>query len=616
MDLKNLHEELTASFKERNKQYDIMIGNNLLACSLITGKILFQHNLKNLINIWLHLTENNNIKSEYQQLLIDVEQNYCPSLFSFGYELDKFLAEITETELNNIVQFATNNLTTNISDVLEITEALNNKIMGSEIDDLLKLIITDKNQLEIFTYGIRITNYISDIRFYKFCSYNLDKYRWREALTCKILLQRNDSVILDSFPHQLEDETIYDYGLISGNQPISIEEWEHLANKYAYQQNISYYSDLIKWCKKNDFSELPNEQFLSQQIPNTDLFYSDLLNGLAKIKPHGKLYVLIRSKTWQADQLYPLRKFLVVNSLIEQIIFVKTNRLNPWILLTLSIKNCQNAQEIYMLNENFYTDQSLRYVFSDKLKLRLAARINKQQISSKISGFINHRLIKYLKYNLDPNVCLNFENIVPDSQSSGSLTLQELCSTIFRGTDLSNKELSSVEITNGYYMIGQSAITEDGFKPENLTPISKNIYDQNEKGYAVYPFDLVTLASTTTNKIVFIPETAPYCIANNNIYIIRPNRNIVNPIYLYLLLTSNYGKALFSVLEKGVGLKSLKSIGIKALKQLQVNIPSLTCQEQVAKKFLDTYNTYQKAKYEYKKKLDKCYSELVIYSVS
>ena len=140
-----------------------------------------------------------------------------------------------------------------------------------------------------------------------------------------------------------------------------------------------------------------------------------------------------------------------------------------------------------------------------------------------------------------------------------------------------------------------------------MTPISEEIYKQYQKNYAVYPGDLVTLSRATTNRLVLIPETAPQCIANINIIVMRPNSNFIVPTYLYLLLTSKYGKALFSSLEKGT---SLKSISIKELKQLPIKVISITKQYEIAKQYNRIKTKYIKAYEEYRNNLEECYSAL------
>ncbi len=607
MNSNNLHQKLAASFKERNKNYNTEIGNCLLACSLITAKLIFQNNLKDAIGLWLQLPSCQEPKPKFSSLLSEIENVYCPKLFSYGYNFIKNLAEIEDSELLEIIIYTNSNFANNVRDILDLAESLNGGVLSSEIDNLLKLVITDRNQLEILAYGVRTVNYISDIRFHLFCSYNLDKYRWREAFTSKILLQRQDLIFLDPPAYRNEEIGVFDYAILSANQTISIDEWQHLSNKFAYQQNIAYFTKLIEWCNQQDFAEIPDFSFLTHQIPNSDLYYSDIINCLSKTKPSGNLFLSIRSKAWQSDQLFLLRKFLVSNQLIQQAIFIKTNRLNPWILLKLTPSR-NTSKNVFMVNEKFFSDQGLKYNYNEKVNSRLANIINSEKHIQKTAGFVEYQLIKSLQYNIDPNACLNFEGSrSTEIIDTNNQPLENLCTAIFRGPDLSNKELSKTDVTYGFYMIGHSAISENGFRTENLTPISEEIYKQYQKNYAVYPGDLVTLSRATTNRLVLIPETAPHCIANINIIVIRPNCNYIVPTYLYLLLTSKYGKALFSSLEKGT---SLKSISIKELKQLPIKVIPITKQQEITKHYNKIKAKYLKAYEEYQNNLEECYSAL------
>lgn len=217
------------------------------------------------------------------------------------------------------------------------------------------------------------------------------------------------------------------------------------------------------------------------------------------------------------NHLQPLRCYLIENNLVESVTFIKTSRIDPWVLICLSY-NPDNQNHVFMLNENFYTSGGLKYRLNQLTTARII-KVLKQKIHIKhLCGNVSIKTIHTLNYSLDPNACLSYTGIQTTTKKNTQYKLSQLCTKVFRGPGLYNNEICKLPGSDNYYMIGHTALTENGFDSKNLTPIPKNLFLEHEENYAVYPGDIVMLSRATTNRVVLIPtnENKNY-LANINL---------------------------------------------------------------------------------------------------
>ena len=288
------------------------------------------------------------------------------------------------------------------------------------------------------------------------------------------------------------------------------------------------------------------------------------------------------------------------------ITFVKTSRVDPWILICLS-NNPVNKSHIFMINENFYTSGGLKYRLNNLTSSRIVKILKEQLTIKDTSGMVGLDNIKSLNYSLDPNVCLKF-NTKNDTQKSNNYMLKDLCTKIFRGPGVYNNEICKSMPSLGYFMLGHTALTENGLDFNNLTPITESLYNEHKINYAVYPGDIVMLSRATSNRVVLIPEGSDHYLANINILVLRPDKSIINPVYLYLLLSSKNGKSLISSIEKGI---TLKSVSIKDLKDLSLDIMPLEKQNAISVSYINELTELKVAQTKFSKFMDECQNNLL-----
>jgi hypothetical protein len=598
MQLNKMHHNLSSSWLIRGQNYEHEFGSSVLSTCTLLRHLLHSHKPQN-----PHITWNKLIQDKDQKpLLIDYVKHIAASdtiydnLLMNSLDAMHNIQKFSDEEISLIIAYANNIKSNDVNQLLSVVEDLNN-VLGTESDNIIKNLIQQDTNLKITTFGFRLLTYLQNNLHIEFTSFHLDNHRFREAELSKIILDRkHDTVHLsDLLSGPLPQSHTQDYCFISANRQTKISLPDTLID--TAQQLVSEIANNKSPLFLND---------LTSKVPDSDLFIAHIILALKLIKPSGQVFLNIRFKTWQMNQLNPLRRYLSENGLVEMITFIKTSRVDPWILICLSY-NPTNKTHIFMLGENFYNSGGLKYRLNNLTTTRIIKVLKEQIAIPNISGMVSLDNIRSLNYSLDPNVCLNF-NSVSNNQNFSNYTLSSLCTKIFRGPGVYNNEISKSPANVGYYMLGHTALTENGLDSSHLTPIPEQLYKEHQTNYAVYPGDIVMLSRATTNRVVLIPDGEAYYLANINLLVLRPDITRVNPVYLYLLLSSKNGKSLLASIEKGT---TLKSISIKDLKNLSLNILPLDKQKVIADNYINELAQFNLAKTKFRQFMDKCQDYLL-----
>ena len=594
MNLRKMHENLKKSWQQKGQEYQRELGSCALSSCVLVRQALHNIVVADLDMAWSKIIQadaHKPILIDYINRIANTNPDYA-RLFHHGLNSIAIINSFSDNEISQILAYANNINNKDIEQLLNVVEDLNS-LLGNESDNIIKQLITQDTSIKITTFGFHILTYLQNNRKIHFTSFHLDNYRWREAMLSKIILGRkHDSVYLTNLADELHAKPrSQDYCLLSANRPTDHNYADILQNLADQLSNeIS--------CQLNTLSTSE----LMTQIPNSDLYYAHILQALKLVKLSGKVFLTIRYATWQMSKLNNLRQYLISNSLIEKIVFIKTSRKDPWILICLS-HDTINRDQIYMLSEDFYTSGGLKYSLNNLTTSRIVRALTDCVQIKHACAWVRKETIIALNYNLDPNVCLNMGESftrpisLATTRRSEALALTKLCSKIFRGPGLYNKEISERPSAPNYFMLGHTALTENGLASNNLTPIPQILYQQNEANYAVYPGDIVMLSRATTNRVVLIPKGNAYYLANLNILVLRPDQNIIDPNYLFLLLNSPNGRSLISSLEKGT---MLKSISIKELKELKLDVLDMPAQKALVEQYNKEMNELQSAQDKFK----------------
>ncbi len=457
-----------------------------------------------------------------------------------------------------------------------LIDELNNSYFSSDTNQIISRLIQKQDhndKIDILCLGFRSLYLDNDNN--RLDLVYVDGYRVREANLLKLVKPKQD---IKTYHKHLFSEfainKLYDYALICVNDDIGVGKNSYVAN-----------------------SDDQNEQYLHLSA----LTSSDILKAVDSLKTNGKLYLTLRLMYWQTERLNYLREYLVNHNLISQCIYVKTHRTNPWVLIEIT-KNKQDNL-IYMINDKFYSDGSLKYRINDILADKIADYMIGNYLDNNFSQKIGGDFIMDNGYCLDPNICIDLFNAKQKSINHQAKTLQELAIKIFRGPEIYNKDIQDQEISNLYYIISQSAIVDDGLAIDKLTPVPESIYKKHERLYKLEIGDIIILSRATNNRVTMIPHNMPLCIAHSNILVVRPNKDLVNPEFLTFIFNSKYGKALINSIQKGI---TLKSISIVDLKKLEINLPDLTAQHLIAKRVTEAKAKLEHEILAYKQVIDDC----------
>lgn len=539
--------------------------------SRIQNNLICDHDQLSQLNIFLALIKHmraaqwaqflNSKKSSsdlYELLITIITENE-------NKELTEFLRN--ELELIEVIKSFNDDETLAIVDMINkikfdhnhfytvLVEELNNSHFSSDTNQIIYTSIQkqqDKNtKLDILCLGFRSLYF--DNHNNQLDLVYIDEYRSREAKLLKLIKpQQAVNIYRPRLFSEFIANKLYDYTLICVNDDMGKTNHTYIANSLESKDQYLHLSALTT---------------------------SDILNAIDTLKPNGKLYLTMRLMHWQSDKLNYLREYLVDHNLISQCIYVKTHRVNPWILIEI-YKN-KSDDLIYMIDDKLYSDGSLKYRINDILVAKIADYMNNKYLDGASSQYVSREFIINNNYCLDPNICINLFNTKQKSTNHETKTLQDIAVKIFRGPEIYNKNTQSQEISNCHYIISQSALGADGLAIDKLTPIPESIYNKHERLYKLEAGDLIILSRATSNRVTMIPISMPLCIAHSNIIVIRPQRTITNPVYLSFVLNSKYGKALINSIQKGI---TLKSISLVDLKKLEINLPDLSTQNLIAEK--------------------------------
>lgn len=297
----------------------------------------------------------------------------------------------------------------------------------------------------------------------------------------------------------------------------------------------------------------------------------------------AKSYIYMRYKAFEHESSQSFKKMLVENKLLTSLVYIRTDRENPWILLEI----CPNNPDVLMISEDFYISGAKKsYIQEVHINQIAELMISRNKTNANGIGYVDIDTCKSLNYTLDPVASINYSPKLPDTQQ---VVLGEVC-TLFRGPQLYTKDINNS--SESLYLVSQTAVSNNDFSSESLVAIDSETYNNNLQ-FKLQPGDILLLSRSTTNKVAIVPDNIPNCIINPNVICIRPDPSKINPEYLYLLLNSRYGKSLIANIEKGT---VLKSISISQLKQLVLNISTQEKQFQLSAEYRAIQEQYQQAK--------------------
>jgi type I restriction enzyme M protein len=115
--------------------------------------------------------------------------------------------------------------------------------------------------------------------------------------------------------------------------------------------------------------------------------------------------------------------------------------------------------------------------------------------------------------------------------------------------------------------------------------------DRKVMNYLLQEGDVILPArGTAIRTAVFHEQNNPF-IASSNVIVIRPNANYLDSIYLKMFLDSPIGNKIISCAQQGT---AVMNISYKDLKDLEIPVPPIAKQKEIAKQYSEELERYRK----------------------
>ena len=192
------------------------------------------------------------------------------------------------------------------------------------------------------------------------------------------------------------------------------------------------------------------------------------------------------------------------------------------------------------------------------------------------STCVDSKTIKDHKYDLQLKTYLQKPITFKNSIALGKVCLDILrtgSSRVHssRQTSTNNRDIYSVKIAN----------MEDGLVILSKTPETELL--KASCGIRLQKKDILLSKVTSTVKAsIYVHENNTEAYAQDNIYVLRVNEQVIDPYYLCAFFNSDIGSEMIE--QKGVGSR-MPVISVKNLRELEIPLPHLDAQHQIARQF-------------------------------
>ena len=154
--------------------------------------------------------------------------------------------------------------------------------------------------------------------------------------------------------------------------------------------------------------------------------------------------------------------------------------------------------------------------------------------------------------------------------------------TVFRGKNVSRKDP-----TGRFGVVNISNLREYNIDYDGLDHLDEE--DRKLRTYILEDGDiLVPARGTAVRTAVFKKQDYP-CIASSNLVVIRPRNGLLNSIYLKMFLDSPLGCKLLESAQQGT---SVINLSYKDMQSLEIPLPEITKQEELAKEYQTELTIY------------------------
>lgn len=314
-----------------------------------------------------------------------------------------------------------------------------------------------------------------------------------------------------------------------------------------------------------------------------------ILKAIDLIQENGKAIICAPLITLFGDKEYKaLRKYCIDNKYLESIIELPNGVFYPYagIKTCLLVLSKKRNDKVLFLNATSLCSKTRRggsCLLKEDVNNIFDVYTNENTDISLLKKVISTEEIIENNYDWVSNGYL-FEAKIELKKVDKYVELGKLLKTkIIRGAQYKAEELDKKDTnlpTDCFYLsvknIQNGKINSDLTKLDYIDDkYGKLILQDNDLLLGMILSDSINLALIQNIK-------AKKIIPANNIYIIRPNQDLIYPLFLKMLLESEKAKILFKTFSSS---SSLSAIGIDFLNNLLIPLPNMEIQKELAKKY-------------------------------
>lgn len=327
------------------------------------------------------------------------------------------------------------------------------------------------------------------------------------------------------------------------------------------------------------YVESRENQFPSISKGNGEWAFISAINEM--INKQGKAIVVAGMRTLFAGQNEETRKFFFEHGYLEAVIALPSSLMPsiniPLAVIVLSRDN--KTVRVIDATKEFETTRRINVLTEENINHIYDAYLHGTENSKDIDG----DALEHANYNLTPSVYTSESLEVLDGKP-----FEEVIQSVQRGANISARMLDSIvskDPTPYKYM--QISDIQEGEISKELTYITG--IDKKYEKNCVEDQDLIIskIASQGSTVKVAVANVlaGEQIVAGGNLYIIRVDRDKIDPYYLKAFLESSVGDILLKRAATGT---VIPSISVANLKNITVPVPSMEEQKKFVEEYLGT----------------------------
>lgn len=318
-----------------------------------------------------------------------------------------------------------------------------------------------------------------------------------------------------------------------------------------------------------------NKSLFNSRTTSEWFFVDRLVN---KMKSNGRSIALLYGKPLFSSADTEYRNHLLDKKLIEGIIELPAGVLPFCGIQTTILIFSSNNENVKVIDGNLY---------SIKNKRTKEIEINFNKLAD---DYFNGNCVLLSINNIKEKNTFLVRNLTSESKEIKYATTLSTVANITQGSQytISNFSDRITEEKTDYRILTSSEIDNGYINWDSLLNIKND--DVKLLKHRLQKNDLVMTSKSSKIKIAVVDfEPEDNVIVTGGMFIIRPNTEKINPMFLKMFLESNVGIELLKSIQIGV---VIQTIPTNMLKQLTISCPPIEDQNLYAKKYSSKLNMY------------------------